>query len=67
MPKHTNPSADLAPVVKTLAEIIDLEAIRPLDGHFVVDFADGDKIGGRVLNAHDDTEVVTFAIQVTVS
>jgi len=67
MPKHTNPSADLAPVVATLVDIIDLKAIRPLDGHFFIDFADGDKIGGRVLNAHDDTEVVTFTIQVTVS
>ena len=63
MPKHT----DTAPLTTQIARILDQRAIREFDGHVVVDLVEGDKIGGRVLHAHDASDVLTFGIQVTVS
>lgn len=67
MPKHT--STDAAPLAAVLANILDLRSVRDADieGYLVVDLVEGGKIGGRALSAHDDTELLTFGIEVTVS
>lgn len=68
MPKHT-PSTDAAPFTAVLSGILDLRSVRgaDVDGYMIVDFVDASKIGGRVLHTHDDSELLTFGIEVTVS
>jgi hypothetical protein len=63
MPKHVS----TAPLTEQIGRILDQRAVREFDGHLVVDFVTEDKIGGRVLHAHDASDLLTFGITVTVS
>lgn len=67
MPKHT--TTDAAPFTAVLADILDLRSVRAadLDGHIAIDSIEANKIGGRVLHAHDNSELLTFGIEVTAS
>jgi hypothetical protein len=66
MPKHTADENTVL-LIAEIARVLDLTSVRPFDGHVVIDFTDGAKIGGRILHAHDQAEVLTFGLQVTTS
>jgi hypothetical protein len=69
LPKHATTDETLPLLTTEVGRALDGLAARVFDGHLVIDFANpaNGKIGGRILHAHDQSEIGTFGIQLTTS
>jgi hypothetical protein len=60
----TTTDTNIAELTAEIARILDQRATRPFDGHIVIDTVSTSQgaVGGRVLAAHDQAEVLKFSL-----